>query len=166
MRPPYATVVLIAVLAGGCAGTAARPASPPADSAPQPAATTLTIENILQWPLEGEEGFKRLRLRLVGDLAVTQDSSTHWRRQESAFLSDGYALSFVTIRKFSGQIDIGIETDRASRPSMHKNWSKPKNPHPAMIFTAGVLELPTGRKKTDSLSSSDQILSRFIVSMQ
>lgn len=53
MRPRYATVVLIAVLAGGCAGTAARPALPPADSTTQPQATTLTIENILQWPLEG-----------------------------------------------------------------------------------------------------------------
>lgn len=116
MRPPYAAAVLIAVLAGGCAGIAGRPASPPADSAAPPQAATLTIQNILQWPLEGVEGFKRLRLRFVGDLVVTQDSSTHWRRQEKTVLSDGYTLSFVTIRKFSDQIDLGIEANPCLTP--------------------------------------------------
>ena len=102
VQQPSSVTVLIAGLmlaASGCAGSATRPASPPADAAARPAVTALTIENILQSPLEGEKGFKRLREQLVGTLAVTQDSSTHWRRQDKAVLSDGYVLSFVTIKK-------------------------------------------------------------------
>ena len=125
MQQPSSVAALIAGLmlaASGCAGSATRPAPPPADAVARPAVTALTIDNILQWPLEGEKGFKRLRQQLVGALAVTQDSSTHWRKQGKTALSDGYALSFVTIKKFSDQIDMGIEVDPCLTPKKAQEW--------------------------------------------
>ena len=62
MQQPSSVTVLIAGLvlaATGCASSATRPAPPPADAAARPAVTALTIQDILQWPLEGEAGFLR-----------------------------------------------------------------------------------------------------------
>ena len=106
--------ILAALIAGlmlaacGCADTAARPASPPAGAAVQPAATTLTIENILQWPLEGDEGFAKLHDNLSG-LAGMTDISSVYRISEHYFMtSDGYLVENINIRKKMPHISIGL----------------------------------------------------------
>ena len=109
MRPPFATAVLAVVLVGGCAGTAARPASPPADSAPQPVATTLTIENILQWPLEGVEGFLRAVTHLHDATSYEVVAPLQSVSLEPFRTADGYRVETVWFKDRTQSVSIGLD---------------------------------------------------------
>ncbi len=111
-QQPSSVAALIAGLtlaASGCAGSATRPAPPPADAAARPAVTALTIQDILQWPLEGQEGFMRavahLRdatlYRLVAPLQSV--SLAPFRTV------DGYRVETVWFKDWTQSVSIGLD---------------------------------------------------------
>lgn len=112
MLRPSIIAVLIAGLvlaATGCAGNAARP-TPPAERAVPQTATTLTIANILQWPLEGPAGYARLVDMLNGMPGMVNVSPAYRMTHQSIRLADGYTAVFISVRKMSERIDMGLHS--------------------------------------------------------
>ena len=108
MRVSYVTAALIAGLIAGCVGAAARPEPLSTDPNVQPAISGLAIENILLWPLEGDEGFAKLHDKL-GSLAGMTDIASSYRIAEHGFTtSDGYLVENVNMRKRMPHISIGL----------------------------------------------------------
>lgn len=70
---------------------------------------SLTIENILRWPLEGAAGKKKLTQALHRLFEMKRLRASQFSGQGPARLADGHILSFVYMRKLSGEIDIGID---------------------------------------------------------
>ncbi len=76
----------------------------------QPTVPALTIENILQWPLEGEAGYARV-VDALNRLPGMADVPPAYRiTRETVTLGDGYMVDFASIQKKSQQIDIGLDT--------------------------------------------------------
>ena len=112
VQQPSRVAVLIAGLmlaASGCAGSATRPAPPSTDAVAQPAVIALTIQNILQGPLEGQEGFMRAvaHLRdatLYGLVAPLQSVSLAPFRTV-----DGYRVETVWFKDWTQSVSIGLD---------------------------------------------------------
>ena len=112
VQQPSSVTVLIAGLvlaATGCASSATRPASPPADAAARPAVTALTIQDILQWPLEGEAGFLRAVAHLR-DATLYRFVAPLQSVSLAPFRTvDGYRVETVWFRDWTQSVSIGLD---------------------------------------------------------
>lgn len=112
MQQPSTATALIASLmlaATGCAGNVTRPLSPPTDATVQPAATALTIENILQWPLEGEKGFMRTVARLRDATSYRVVAHLQSVSLEPFQTADGYRVESVWFKDWTRSVSIGLD---------------------------------------------------------
>ena len=119
MQHPSIAALMIAglVSAGiGCASTDAGSRSSN-DSVAQPGRTTLTIENILQWPLEGPAGVDRIIdvLRRDGRMLLQGRSLNSI---DTYRFGDGYEAEFIHIDIPSRQIRIGVADSKCLEPAL------------------------------------------------
>lgn len=118
MQHPSIAASMIAGLVSasiGCASTDTGTRSSN-DSVAQPGRTTLTIENILRWPLEGETGYASLVGALNSLPGMSDVAPAYLMTRQPVTLGDGYMVDFVSIQKKSQQIDIGVDTDACVDP--------------------------------------------------
>lgn len=94
--------------------------SQPTASEPQDAVAskdTITVENLLRWPLEGGVSNERF-MTALGQLWVLQPRQGGQRYGEGQVrLTDGYALNMAMIRTRSGAADIGVAPEPCLTPT-------------------------------------------------
>ncbi len=118
MQHPSIAASMIAGLVSasiGCARTNAGTRSSN-DAGAQPGRTTLTIESLLRWPLEGETGYASLVGALNSLPGMSDVATAYLMTRQPVTLEDGYKVDFVSIQKKSQQIDIGVDTDACMDP--------------------------------------------------
>ena len=118
MQHPSLAALMITGLVStsfGCASTDAGSRSSN-DSVALPDRTTLTIENILRWPLEGETGYASLVGALNSLPGMSDVAPAYLMTRQPVTLGDGYMVDFVSIQKKSQHIDIGVDTDACVDP--------------------------------------------------
>ena len=96
------------VSAGGGEAPAARSKlDSPASNTAAVSKEMVTIENLLSWPFEGPGGTDKViaGLQQVYKMTPTQDG---YRADGSAVLADNHVLSFASVRKLTGVIQIGL----------------------------------------------------------
>lgn len=124
MNKPTAALLVLIFGTGllGCASTgtsaptaaSSETASPATESAAV-SKGTITIENLLSWPLEGPGGAEKViaGLQQAYKMAPVLDS---YRADGPAVLADNYVLSFASVRKLTGAIHIGLREEPCYRP--------------------------------------------------
>ena len=126
-----ATLIWVAALQGCATTTATAPATTPSQVAlpsSEPVAAskeTLTVENLLRWPLEGPAGVVKtgaeLRRAFPGFKPLPP---ADLRRDGPMQLGDGYILSFVWIGVPSETLNIGLESEPCLSPAQAAEISK------------------------------------------
>ena len=138
MQHPSLAALMITGLVStsiGCASTDAGSRSSN-DSVAQPGRTTLTIENILQWPLEGPAGVDRIIdvLRRDGRMSLQGRSLNSI---DTYRFGDGYEAEFIHIDIPSSQINIGIGNEKCLDPGYAAELSG-SDPSPVREDSHGV----------------------------
>lgn len=83
---------------------------------PAPQTGSLTIENLLRWPLEGVSGTEKILTALDHVFEMKPLRASQSSGQGPVQLADGHVLSFAYVRKLSGDIDIGIDPKTCVSP--------------------------------------------------
>lgn len=106
----------------GCASTIApvpettsRQIASPAGESLAASKDTVTLENLLRWPLEGPGGADKViaGLRRAYKMTPVRDG---YRADGPAVLADSYVLSFASVRKLTGAIHIGLQEEPCYPP--------------------------------------------------
>ena len=109
----------------GCASTSTpvpeatspQTASPPAES-PAMSEDTVTVENLLRWPLEGPPGVVKTGVELRREFPDFQQlRPADFHRSGPMRLEDGYVLSFAWIHGASESLSIGLESEPCLSPA-------------------------------------------------
>lgn len=119
-----ATLIWVTALPGCTTTTATAPATTPSQVAPlssEPVAAskeTLTVENLLRWPLEGPAGVVKAGAELRRTFpGFEQLDTTEFNKDGPMRLEDGYVLSFAWIRGPEDSLSIGLESDPCFSPA-------------------------------------------------
>ena len=81
------------------------------------AADAVSVENLLRWPLEGEAGADRLNTAIDKLFVMKPLRASQFSGAGPVSLADGYVLKFAFVRKLSGNIDIGLESEPCLTPA-------------------------------------------------
>ena len=76
---------------------------------------TVTVEDLLRWPLEGPGGADKVIAGLQQAYKMTPVPDGY-RADGSAVLADNYLLSFASVRKLTGAIHIGLQKEPCYPP--------------------------------------------------
>lgn len=112
-------LLALALLVGlqGCASTSASTSPAEASAAPSASESatvskdTVTVENLLRWPLEGFEGAEKTAAGLRQVFKVEEARPSLSSGHGPAVLVDGHVLSSVYLGPGPNAIDIGVEEE-------------------------------------------------------
>lgn len=79
---------------------------------------SLTVMNLLQWPLEGQAGVDRVSEALTSRMVFEPLVASQFHAEGPVNLTDGYVVNFVFLRKLSERIDIGVESKPCLAPEL------------------------------------------------
>lgn len=103
-----------------CSTTGAR--APEQHQVAADPAGSITIENLLRWPLEGEAGKRRVDAALRRIFEMKPLQAQQFSGDGPVKLSDGNVLSFAWIGELSGQVDIGVAGEPCVSPEQAAGW--------------------------------------------
>lgn len=115
-----APILVLALMLQACHAVGPSRQTPPetlaSAAAPIVRTDSLTIENILRWPLEGAAGKKRLAQALHRLFEMKPLRASQFSGQGRVRLADGHILSFAYMRTLSGEIDLGLDPSTCVAP--------------------------------------------------
>ena len=118
-------ILLGAIAVSACAHDPgiATPAneSPQTPASPPPiAASEVTVENLLRWPLEGSAGFDKVDAGLHQVLKMEPLPVQQFTGNGPVQLTDGNVLLFAWLGRLSGSVSIGVAQERCVSPEQTK----------------------------------------------
>lgn len=111
-------LLALSLMLQACGTTRPGKQPPQEDAIAPPAAKTgsVTVENLLRWPLEGTGGTEKILAALDQVFEMKPLRASQSSGQGPVRLADGHVLSFAYVRKLSGDIDIGIDQNACVSP--------------------------------------------------
>lgn len=113
-----APMLVLLLMLQACETTGPNKQPPQADSTASslPRTDSVTVENLLRWPLEGTDGTEKVLAALDQVFEMKPLRASQSSGQGPVRLTDGHVLSFAYVRKLSGDIDIGIDQNACVSP--------------------------------------------------
>ncbi|QWF15106.1 hypothetical protein [Lysobacter capsici] len=113
-----APLLALSLMLQACGTTGPSKQSPQEAAAalPSPQRDSVTVENLLRWPLKGTSGTEKVLAALDKVFEMKPLRASQLSGQGPVRLADGHVLSFAYVRKLSGDIDIGIDQKKCVSP--------------------------------------------------